>query len=393
MTSELESPPALPPTNGDCPTDPGSGGKKKKKKKMMMITKKVKKAQARAKFDSVEYTDAAGAYEEPEPAVEAYEEPEPAVEAYEEPEPAVEAYEEPKPAIEAYEEPEPQAYHESGQDLPEEQVVKFLVSSRHLALASRYFYAKLSGPWMEASVKHIDGCYHMDASDWDSDALLVLMQVIHGKTRSVPRRIDLEMLAKLAFLVDYYDCHEVIEIYCPLWIESLRDTLPVYYGRDVVLWLLISYIFQQDDIFQQMTHVAISKSVGPIRTMELPIPSGLVGKFSAFHILSTVAKFFTDLVDWRRQDAVEFILEVLHSLLDSFRNETAGCSFECSSILLGALTKEMDKHKMLNPKPAKPYSGYSIVDMEKIVRAFRSPMWSSDFFLDMQQGTHAVCSV
>lgn len=84
------------------------------------------------------------------------------------------------------------------------------------------------------------------------------------------------------------------------------------------------------------------------------------------------------MVDWRRQDAVEFMLEVLQKLLRAFRNETAGCSFECSSILLGALTKEMGKHRLLDPKPASPYSGYSIADTENTIRAFRSPQWSSE---------------
>ncbi|KXH37002.1 hypothetical protein CSIM01_00066 [Colletotrichum simmondsii] len=288
-----------------------------------------------------------------------------------------EAYEEPHPEVSR--ESEPEADLATEPEAPNEPIARYLVSSRHLALASRYFSAKLSGSWKEAAVKHIDGCYHMDATDWDSEALLILMKVIHGKTRSVPRQMDLEMLAKLAVLVDYYDCHEVIEIYCPAWIGHLRNKLPVDYGRDMVLWLLISHVFQQDDIFQQMTQVAVLKSAGPVRTMELPIPSSLVGKVSAFDSLFIVAEIVAELVDWRRQDAVEFILEVLHRLLDSFRNETAGCSFECSSILLGALTKEMDKHTLLNPKPAKPYSGYSIVDTEKIVRAFRSPVWSSDF--------------
>ncbi|KAK1455592.1 hypothetical protein CMEL01_04352 [Colletotrichum melonis] len=287
------------------------------------------------------------------------------------------AYEEPHPEVSR--ESEPEAHLATESETPDEPVAKYLVSSKHLALASRYFSAKLSGPWKEAAVKQIDGCYHMDATDWDSAALLILMQVVHGKTRSVPRQMDLEMLAKLAVLVDYYDCHEVIEIYCPAWIGYLRNKLPVDYGRDMILWLLISHVFQQDDIFQKMTEVAVLKSADPVQTMELPIPSSLVGKVSAFDPLFIVAQIVAELVDWRRQDAVGFILEVLHRLLDSFRSETAGCSFECSSILLGALTKEMDKHKLLNPKPAKPYSGYSIVDTEKIVRAFRSPVWTSDF--------------
>ncbi|EXF86038.1 hypothetical protein CFIO01_07606 [Colletotrichum fioriniae PJ7] len=271
--------------------------------------------------------------------------------------------------VDDHENPQPEVCQELEPESHEEPIVKYLVSSRHLALASQYFSAKFSGPWIETSVKHIDGCYHMDATDWDSEALLILMQVIHGKTRSVPRHINLEMLAKLAVLVDYYDCHEVIEVYCPLWIGSLKDKLPDDYGRDMVLWLLISHIFQQDDIFRQMTQVAVLKSDGPIRTMELPIPSSVV-----------------DVVDWRRQDAVEFMLKVLQKLLRAFRNDTAGCSFECSSILLGALTKEMDKHRLLDPQPASPYSGYSIADTEKTIRTFRSPQWSSE--VNLYSGRH-----
>ncbi|KXH56878.1 hypothetical protein CSAL01_06126 [Colletotrichum salicis] len=152
-------------------------------------------------FDDAVPVDVAAPYEEP-----LYYEPEPEPEAYSAPEPETEAYHEPEPELGAYVAPEP--------EVRDDPAVKYLVSSKHLALASRCFSAKLSGPWIEASVKHIDGCYHMDASDWDPEALLILMHVIHGKTRSVPRQIDLEMLAKLAVLVDYYDCHEVIELYC-----------------------------------------------------------------------------------------------------------------------------------------------------------------------------------
>ncbi|KAK1672362.1 hypothetical protein BDP55DRAFT_673662 [Colletotrichum godetiae] len=369
-----EPPPATFPTvYDDSGFWGGSQGMTKKRKKK----KKSSLWGISSAFDDVVPVEVAVPYEEPHPKV--YYEPEPEAEAHPapEPEPEAEAYPAPEPEIEAYPapEPEPEGYpdiepeqefeaHVAPElEVPERPEVKYLVSSRHLALSSRYFSAKLSGPWIEAAVKHIDGCYHMDATEWDSEALLILMRVIHGKTRSVPRHMDLEMLAKLAVLVDYYECHEVIEIYCPGWIGPLSDKLPADYGRDMVLWLLISHVFQQYDIFQQMTRVAVLKSADPVRTMELPIPSSLV-----------------DLVDWRRQDAIEFILRMLQKLLDAFRNGTAGCSFECSSILLGALTKEMDKHNLLDPKPAAPYSGYSIENTEKIIRAFRSPQWCSEIY-------------
>lgn len=234
--------------------------------------KKKKKKKKRLIFDSPPPT-----IEDVESPAVSYEEPQ--AEVVHVAEPVPEALPEPKPELAAYPEPEMELEAHAALGPGEaDDSVKYLVSSRHLALASRYFSTKLSGPWIEAAVKHLDGCYHMDATEWDSDAFLILMQVIHGKTRSVPRRVDVDMLAKLAVLVDYYDCHEVIEIYCPIWINSLTDELPVSYGRDAVLWLLISHVFKQDDIFQRMTQVVVLKSAYPVQTMGLPIPSSLVGK-------------------------------------------------------------------------------------------------------------------
>ncbi|KAI3537971.1 hypothetical protein CSPX01_09768 [Colletotrichum filicis] len=333
----------------------GGFGIRKKKKKIKTIL---------FNFDDAETVEAAKPYEELIPEAEVYSEPVPEQEAYIEPEPEQEAYLEPEPDPEAYGRlhPEPETYEETKPETPEELEVRYLVSSRHLALASRYFSTKLSGPWIEASVRVIDGCYHMEATDWDPEALLILMQIIHGKTRSVPRQVDFEMLAKLAVLVDYYDCHEVIEVFYSLWIEPLREDLPSLYCRDSVLWLLISHVFREDAIFKDMTGLAVLQSADPIQTMELPIPSIVV-----------------DLVDWRRQDAVEFIFGVLRNLLDAFRYDTAGCDFTCSSVLFGALTKEMDRYELLDPKPVKPYQGYSIEDTEKIVRSFRSPEWRTRY--------------
>ncbi|CAJ2508725.1 Uu.00g137510.m01.CDS01 [Anthostomella pinea] len=44
------------------------------------------------------------------------------------------------------------------------------------------------------------------AEDWDANALSILMYVIHGRHRGVPRSASLELLTKIAVLVDYYKC-------------------------------------------------------------------------------------------------------------------------------------------------------------------------------------------
>ncbi|GKT62232.1 hypothetical protein ColTof4_02143 [Colletotrichum tofieldiae] len=163
-------------------------------------------------------------------------------------------------------------------NIDDETEIKFLLSSRHLVLASRYFNAKLNGTWKEATPHPVDRRYHLEASDWDPDALLILMQVIHGRMRSVPRRIGFEMLAKIAVLVDYYDCHEVMEVISSIWIDALKGQLPSECNRDLVLWLLISHVFQQDDIFSRITKTAVLEGQGPLPTMDLPIPSIIIGE-------------------------------------------------------------------------------------------------------------------
>ncbi|OHW97587.1 hypothetical protein CSPAE12_03640 [Colletotrichum incanum] len=250
--------------------------------------------------------------------------------------------------------------------------IKFLLSSRHLILASPYFKAKLNGTWKEATPHPFDRRYHLEASDWDPDALLILMQVIHGRMRSVPRRVDCEMLAKIAILVDYYGCHEIIEVLSTIWIDALKDQLPSECNRDLVLWLSISHVFQQDELFSRVTKTAVLESQSPIPTMDLPIRPIIIG----------LALTLADLIDWRRQDAIGFILNALDDLLVSLRNGSAGCSHACSCMLLGALDKIMHEQNLLGL--SEPYLGYGVNATEMIVRSFGSPAW----FLPYQRHPH-----
>jgi hypothetical protein len=154
--------------------------------------------------------------------------------------------------------------------------VRLRVSSRHLILASAYFRNLLTCAWKEATTS-ADGCRYIYSQDWDEEALTILMHAVHGQTRSVPRIVSLEMLAKIALLVDYYKCHEVIEVFSDMWIQKLRNQLPVHFGRDPILWVFISYVFIQDDIFEEVTRTAIEQSPGEVSSLSLPIPS-VIGK-------------------------------------------------------------------------------------------------------------------
>ncbi|KAI0182919.1 hypothetical protein EV127DRAFT_40277 [Xylaria flabelliformis] len=53
----------------------------------------------------------------------------------------------------------------------------------------------LYGPFKE-SHSGGDGFRHVNASDWDTEALLIILRIIHGRNRQVPRSLDLDMLAE-----------------------------------------------------------------------------------------------------------------------------------------------------------------------------------------------------
>jgi hypothetical protein len=258
------------------------------------------------------------------------------------------------------------------------------LSSSHLRLASNYFKRMWNGPWKENSTGP-DHC-SVEAEDWDPAALLIVMNIIHGHNRSVPRTVSLEMLAKVAMLVDYYECHERVELFSAIWIENLRHQLPKTYDRDLVLWLLVSWVFSQANIFKLISKIALMECRGPLQTLNLPIPATVVGK--AFQIQTSYVPFqlsnVAGMIDQKRQESVNNVITLLHNLLTYFRDTRDVCSFECSSILLGALTKGMRALHLFNKPPPISYSFAAIV---RHTRNMRSPEWSS-VRMDRCRGYH-----
>lgn len=77
-----------------------------------------------------------------------------------------------------------------------------------------------------------------------------------------------------------------------------------------------------------------------------------------------------------RQAAVGELFYYLDKLSEKLLSRRRGCSFECSSIMYGALQMQMQSICLLSSKPECPYLGLSYRDtVEKVIR-FRSPSWA-----------------
>lgn len=162
--------------------------------------------------------------------------------------------------------------------LPE--VVTFLLSSRHLSLASPVLKTMLSGGWMEGVKVDSKSPYELTAESWSTEAFAMVMNIIHGRWSLVPRTVSLEILAKIAVIVDYYDIREPLQLISSLWMkEFVASSVPTSLCRELVLWTLISWVFKDKALFRQATKIAILQSTHELNIpSDIPIPSSIIGK-------------------------------------------------------------------------------------------------------------------
>lgn len=158
-------------------------------------------------------------------------------------------------------------------DRADEDEIRYAVSRQHLITASPVFEHMLSKDWKGGHRNEIDGFYYVNAEDWDSEAFLYLLQVIHLRNRHVPRTVSLEMLAKISVLIDYYECVEALELCTERWVEHVKVAFPVpsEICRDLMLWMCIAWVLRLQDVFKETTRVSIRHDDRDLEPLGLPI--------------------------------------------------------------------------------------------------------------------------
>lgn len=157
--------------------------------------------------------------------------------------------------------------------------IHFQLSSKHLTLTSEYFRGLMANNWREASSSR-DFAYSVTAEDWDETALLMVMNTIHCQTAEIPRVVDPELVAKIAVIVDYYQCHKAVSFYAVTWIKNF-DTKHISscsYGRKLLLRLFISCVFVYNSEFQLSGKIILYECRGPIHSLGLPFPQIVIGE-------------------------------------------------------------------------------------------------------------------
>ncbi|KAF2108625.1 hypothetical protein BDV96DRAFT_652565 [Lophiotrema nucula] len=254
---------------------------------------------------------------------------------------------EPEPAPEP--EPELEAEPEQGQlaetPLPpdtDDMLVRIRVSSRHLMLASSYFKRSLGGELAEGHTLRSERHVEVDMKGQDPDTMLLVMNVIHGRFRRLPLSVDLNALTRVAALVDYLECHEVVEPFVDKWIEQLKGDITEDYSKELIQWLCISQVFNKETLFEAVTRIAICRARDLIDKADLPIRDRI-----------------EDELNRQRSATIENLLSGLENLLQDLLHDRNQCDYECNALRYGTLTKELASRGLHSPGPQAPYLGYS----------------------------------
>ncbi|KAF5971424.1 hypothetical protein FBULB1_9228 [Fusarium bulbicola] len=127
-------------------------------------------------------------------------------------------------------------------------IVRMRVSSKHLTLASKVFRAMLRGSWAEAS-----------------SALAIVLDAIHGRFRLIPKDINLVLLARIATIVDYYQCYESMELISNLWLsqQSVTQQNIDLYTENSSLLLHVAWVFESDVLFTAVARRVLRYGQGP----------------------------------------------------------------------------------------------------------------------------------
>ncbi|KAJ5155640.1 hypothetical protein N7492_008443 [Penicillium capsulatum] len=242
--------------------------------------------------------------------------------------------------------------------------LRIQVSAKHLMLASSVFNKTLAGSWKESTTYLQKGSVEVTAESWDIEALMILLRAIHGQYYLVPRRLTLEMLAKVAVIADYYDCKETLYFMTDTWLANTKENIPTTTSRDLILWLWIAWFYQLPSQFKSITSIAMSQSKNLIDTLGLPIPDNVIETDET-----------TESMNRCREKAISDLIVQLHETRDAFLHASLGCCFECRSIMYGALTLQMQSSNLLSPKPEAPFPNLDYNCLVQWVMAFRSPGW------------------
>ncbi|TGO37968.1 hypothetical protein BHYA_0085g00460 [Botrytis hyacinthi] len=247
--------------------------------------------------------------------------------------------------------------------------VRMLVSSKHMSVASPVFKAMLQTSSQEGIELKKTGKVELSLRDEDSKAWNILLNIIHGRFRSVPLEINLSMFTQIALLCDKYQMYEVAYAFTPTWKMSAgHDSVS---GEDIPRWIFIAWTFSMKDVLEEITKgLALNYTGNGIQKLfsmtSLPIP-----------------QIIMDELENSCQHAISELVDMLEYTIQRYQDNSSKCSIrtrcggdresyrkQCDAMILGMLLKGTIEQEIY-PLPTKPYREWSFSTFEKKIKCIK----------------------
>ncbi|EEU36559.1 uncharacterized protein NECHADRAFT_81272 [Fusarium vanettenii 77-13-4] len=244
----------------------------------------------------------------------------------------------------------------------------FKVSMKHLILASPRAKKMFEGNYTEAR-PDADGLRRWKFEPiFDPAAFEIVMNAIHGYTHKMPRTVTLENLAKIAAIVDDLDCAQSLWFFAKTWIAGLDKYMR---NENFRWWIVISFVFDEPDIFRPATQLAILQDKAQFDAQGLPIRPKIIGTITGRDSMQFCLTLQIDTMDAEREKHIKRIVIGVASLVRKVQMQT--CDPQCKSMTFGALTLHLMSLNLIFPSPSEPYLGMSLNILFYQLRIFQLP--------------------
>jgi hypothetical protein len=117
------------------------------------------------------------------------------------------------------------------------------------------------------------------APDWDIDALLVVMRLLHNKPRKLPTKPSFGLLTGVSIIADYYQCRDAVLPYENKWKNTLLQSIASRQDAGtLVTGLCVELFFGSSTDFRIFSLDLLEHSDGALDSGGLPLPQSILGK-------------------------------------------------------------------------------------------------------------------
>lgn len=236
--------------------------------------------------------------------------------------------------------------------------VDLRVSSKHLTVVS---------PVLKRLM--VDSSEYLELPDDDLEAFKILLNIIHGRVRQVPLKVNLDMVRNIAMLVEKYQMVEVVELYVKIWVKELPQPSADDFESDLLRWICVCWIFKLPVEFKSITRRAVWDTSSRI---EVPVDENY-----------TFPHRILDRIESQRKNVIYSMVFIIQRITDRCTHEGGVCPERaergihninppshrkaCDAMILGSLLMTA-YNGGLWPIPKDPYHGLTV---QKVIDAAR----------------------